>query len=58
MNDAATLTRELTGSAPGRGSAVVLEQYSRAVMNTFGPPKRVFVRGEGCHVWDADSTLR
>ena len=23
-------------------------------MNTFGPPKRVFVRGEGCYVWDAD----
>ena len=24
------------------------------MMNTFGPPKRVFVRGEGCYVWDAD----
>ncbi|QGN35514.1 acetylornithine transaminase [Microlunatus sp. Gsoil 973] len=23
-------------------------------MNTFGTPKRVFVRGEGCYVWDAD----
>ena len=23
-------------------------------MNTFGPPKRVFVRGEGRYVWDAD----
>jgi acetylornithine/N-succinyldiaminopimelate aminotransferase len=23
-------------------------------MNTFGPPKRVLVRGAGCHVWDAD----
>jgi acetylornithine aminotransferase len=23
-------------------------------MNTFGPPKRVFVRGEGCYLWDAD----
>ncbi|WP_425562416.1 acetylornithine transaminase [Microlunatus aurantiacus] len=23
-------------------------------MNTFGPPKRVFVRGEGPYVWDAD----
>jgi acetylornithine/N-succinyldiaminopimelate aminotransferase len=23
-------------------------------MNTFGPPKLVLARGEGCHVWDAD----
>ncbi|MBA2445966.1 MAG: acetylornithine transaminase [Nocardioidaceae bacterium] len=23
-------------------------------MNTFGPPQRVLVRGEGCYVWDAD----
>ncbi|MEL4357100.1 acetylornithine transaminase [Luteococcus sp. H154] len=26
------------------------------MMNTFGAPKRVFVRGEGVHVWDADGT--
>jgi acetylornithine aminotransferase len=38
----------------GIGSAPVLEAYQHSVMNTFGPPKRVFVRGEGCHVWDAD----
>ncbi len=30
------------------------ERYAGALMNTFGPPKRVLVRGEGCHVWDAD----
>jgi acetylornithine aminotransferase len=30
------------------------ERYTHAVMNTFGPPKTVLVRGEGCHVWDAD----
>ncbi|KWX00805.1 Acetylornithine aminotransferase [Carbonactinospora thermoautotrophica] len=30
------------------------ERYTGALMNTFGPPKRVLVRGEGCHVWDAD----
>jgi acetylornithine/N-succinyldiaminopimelate aminotransferase len=23
-------------------------------MNTFGTPKRVFVRGEGCYLWDAE----
>jgi acetylornithine aminotransferase len=27
-------------------------RYSRAVMNTFGPPRRVLTRGEGCYVWD------
>jgi len=30
------------------------ERYSRALMNTFGPPKAVLVRGEGAYVWDAD----
>jgi acetylornithine aminotransferase len=30
------------------------ERYSSALMNTFGPPKRVLVRGEGPYVWDAD----
>jgi acetylornithine aminotransferase len=35
-------------------SASYVERYSSAVMNTFGPPQRVLVRGEGCYVWDAD----
>jgi acetylornithine/N-succinyldiaminopimelate aminotransferase len=30
------------------------DRYTRSLMNTFGPPKRVFVRGEGAHLWDAD----
>src|SRR3954449_10721729 len=30
------------------------ERYAEALMNTFGTPKRVLVRGEGCYVWDAD----
>lgn len=51
--DAVAITGELTGSAPG-GSAAVLERYQQSIMNTFGTPKRVFVRGEGVHVWDAD----
>ncbi len=29
-------------------------RYQHSLMNTFGPPKRVFVRGEGAHLWDAD----
>jgi acetylornithine/N-succinyldiaminopimelate aminotransferase len=30
------------------------ERHANALMNTFGPPQRVLVRGEGCYVWDAD----
>ncbi len=53
-SDAATLSRELTGLPQRQSSTAVLAAYQHAVMNTFGPPKRVFVRGEGCYVWDAD----
>ncbi|WP_432562746.1 acetylornithine transaminase [Kineococcus sp. SYSU DK003] len=31
-----------------------LQRYTTSVMQTFGTPQRVLVRGEGCHVWDAD----
>ena len=31
-----------------------LDRYEGAVMNTFGRPQRVLVRGEGAYVWDAD----
>ncbi|MFC6151940.1 MULTISPECIES: acetylornithine transaminase [Mumia] len=31
-----------------------LDRYSGALMNTFGTPQRVLVRGEGAYVWDAD----
>lgn len=51
--DAVALTRQLAGPAPA-GSAAVLAHYEQSVMNTFGLPKRVFVRGEGPYVWDAD----
>ena len=51
----APLTAPLTATEPQpSGSAPVLQRYSQALMNTFGPPQRVLVRGEGCHVWDAD----
>jgi acetylornithine/N-succinyldiaminopimelate aminotransferase len=30
------------------------ERYTNSLMNTFGAPKRVFVRGEGAQLWDAD----
>lgn len=29
-------------------------RYEQSLMNTFGPPQKVLVRGEGCEVWDAD----
>lgn len=31
-----------------------LNRYASALMNTFGRPQRLLVRGEGCYVWDAD----
>ncbi|WP_112243511.1 acetylornithine transaminase [Kribbella monticola] len=34
--------------------AALAERYSNALMNTFGPPKRALVRGEGAYLWDAD----
>jgi acetylornithine/N-succinyldiaminopimelate aminotransferase len=47
-------SRELSGPPDASSSSAVLEGYAHSVMNTFGPPKRVFVRGEGCYVWDAN----
>jgi len=49
--DPMTVSRELSGPM---SSAAVLDAYAESVMNTFGLPKRVFVRGEGCYLWDAE----
>jgi acetylornithine aminotransferase len=35
-------------------SSAWTDRYTSSLMNTFGPPKRVFVRGEGAQIWDAD----
>ena len=44
-----------TVTAPADGSvAQWTDRYTHAVMDTFGPPQRVLVRGEGAYVWDAD----
>ena len=32
----------------------LIARYSGSLMNTFGPPSRAFVRGEGSYLWDAD----
>ena len=50
--DLSAVPAELAG--PVSSSAAVLEGYASALMQTFGTPKRVFVRGEGCYVWDAE----
>jgi acetylornithine/N-succinyldiaminopimelate aminotransferase len=31
-----------------------IQRYEHSLMNTYGPPRRVLVRGEGCYVWDED----
>lgn len=36
-----------------KGTAAT-ERYQGALMNTFGPPQRILVRGEGVYVWDID----
>ncbi|PKQ23123.1 MAG: acetylornithine transaminase [Actinobacteria bacterium HGW-Actinobacteria-5] len=41
-------------AATGGSQAELTVRYAHALMNTFGAPKRVFVRGEGVHLWDAD----
>jgi acetylornithine aminotransferase len=45
---------DLQPPSVGLSGAAWSRRYADAVMNTFGPPQRVLVRGEGCHVWDAD----
>jgi acetylornithine/N-succinyldiaminopimelate aminotransferase len=44
-----------TGALTGTGSvAEWTRRYSGALLDTFGPPQRVLVRGDGAYVWDAD----
>lgn len=45
---------DIISSGAGATQAQWRERYTHAVMNTFGQPQRVLVRGEGAHVWDAD----
>lgn len=42
------------GGEVGGSVAEWSARYGRSLMNTFGPPRRVLVRGEGVYVWDAD----
>ena len=54
MSGAVETPKPLVG-LDGHGSvAAWTERYSHALMDTFGPPQRVLVRGDGAYVWDAD----
>ena len=52
--------RDANGAASAQTTPVAgtgrawAQRYGRAVMNTFGAPQRVLVRGRGARVWDAD----
>ena len=52
--------RNANGAAPAQATPAAgtgrawAQRYGRAVMNTFGAPQRVLVRGRGARVWDAD----
>ncbi len=49
------MTGIVTGAHPGTVSQQGwLSRYAAVMMNTFGTPSRVFVRGEGTQLWDAD----
>jgi acetylornithine/N-succinyldiaminopimelate aminotransferase len=41
-------------TAPTPAGEKWTQRYASSVMNTFGTPQRVLVRGEGARVWDAD----
>ncbi|WP_448060346.1 acetylornithine transaminase [Cellulomonas hominis] len=48
--------RALSGLGTGGSVAEWTQRYSHALMDTFGAPQRVLVRGDGVYVWDADGT--
>lgn len=48
------MSPDLQLTSNGLSGAAWTRRYTSAVMNTFGQPQRVLVRGEGCYVWDAD----
>jgi acetylornithine/N-succinyldiaminopimelate aminotransferase len=47
---------EITSAGRDLGTPGWTEAYTRSVMDTFGPPQRILVRGEGAYVWDAEGT--
>jgi acetylornithine/N-succinyldiaminopimelate aminotransferase len=54
MSDTAPLEAAAGGALADASNDAWTDRYTHAVMDTFGPPQRVLVRGEGAYVWDAD----
>lgn len=48
------MSLDLQRASQGLSGRAWTRRYAASAMNTFGPPQRVLVRGEGCYVWDAD----
>ncbi len=42
------------GLGAGQGAVTLVDRHAAAVLPTYGPPKRVLVRGSGCWVVDED----
>ena len=53
-SDSLIIAPELAEVPLPSSSAALLDAYRHSVMGTYGTPKRVFTRGEGCFVWDVD----
>jgi acetylornithine/N-succinyldiaminopimelate aminotransferase len=53
-SDSMIIAPELPALPVPGSSTAILEAYEHSMLNTYGTPKRVFTRGEGCFVWDAD----
>ena len=54
MTGAVESPRPVTRPSGDGSVAAWTERYGHALMDTFGTPQRVLVRGEGAYVWDAD----
>lgn len=54
MNDVEPTTAHVPAPVASGSVQEWTDRYAHAVMDTFGPPQRVLVRGEGAYVWDAD----
>ena len=44
----------MSNTAPAETAGNWQHRHGQALMNAFGPPQRILVRGQGAYVWDAD----
>jgi len=54
MSNSTPATVVSTVADPAGSGSEWLARYTDSLMNVFGTPQRVLVRGDGCTVWDAD----